>query len=109
MKRRDVLLGYSVSGGRITTLGRFEGEPIYAPYFWGAVMDGGGEELAFMDDGGGQYAALVEVTDKDRAEFPELRADTVNVLVIQSDVGFISATELDEEETLEVRREYADG
>lgn len=108
MKRADVLNGYSVSHGRICTPGRFEGEAIYAPYFWAMVMDGDGEELANMDDGGWQYASLVEVTDEDRAEFPELRADTVNILVIQSDVGFISATELDEEETVEVRREYAD-
>ena len=31
---------YENDGSRITAAGKFEGEPVFAPYFWGLALDG---------------------------------------------------------------------
>lgn len=38
---------YKNDGERITAPGKFEGEPVFAPYFWGLALEG----LADSDDG----------------------------------------------------------
>lgn len=42
------LEGYKHNGERIQSPGKFEGEPIFAPYFWDMAMEG----LADRDDQG---------------------------------------------------------
>lgn len=80
MKRKDVTDDYDVKDGRITSPGKFEGEAIYAPYFYNEYLNGGaedeGDRLAF------------DVTAEDRAEFPELKG--VKRVFLQEDGnGFI--------------------
>lgn len=55
------------ASGRITSPGKFEGEPLFAPVFWGIALDG------FADgDDGRTYTFRVPKSDPMRAEFPEL-------------------------------------
>lgn len=46
--------------------GKFEGEPIYSPYYYDLILDGGSDEV---NAGGGD---VLIVTDRDRVLFPEL-------------------------------------
>ncbi len=55
--------------GLICSPGKFEGEPLYAPYFYHIVMMGDGE---CGQDGDGNHYDDIEITDEDRAEFVEL-------------------------------------
>lgn len=54
-------------GRRIVTPGKFEGEPIFAPYFWECALDG----MADWDDG---KLYKFDITLKDREDWPELAA-----------------------------------
>jgi hypothetical protein len=91
--------------GTIASLGKFEGEMLYAPYFSDSASDGG-EVLASMEDGG-EFVALVAVEQEDRKLFPELDAETAFVGVIENDQGFVSVTELTEKRADQWRAEYA--
>lgn len=48
MTRGDIIATYNVDErGIIRSPGKFEGEQVFAPYFWEAYLDGGADE----DDG----------------------------------------------------------
>jgi hypothetical protein len=95
MTRQEILDAYTVSKyGHIQSPGKFEGEMLYAPYF----HEQDGEELSYMEDGCGEYVYLVDVTDEDRTEFPEL-GDARYVLVIESEHGFVSVARVADEES----------
>ena len=81
MTREEILAYYDVSRGIIRSPGKFEGEPIYVPYFWDAFLEG----FADRDDG---TVIGFDVTPEDKAEFPELkRRRTVNIM--ETDQGFV--------------------
>src|SRR5215211_4995867 len=44
MTRLDIESEYDVENGQITSPGKFEGEPVYTPYFWESYLNG------FFDD-----------------------------------------------------------
>lgn len=67
-------------GDLIEAPGKFEGEPLWAPYFW--------EQDADEDDGEGVYT--YHVTEKDRAIFPELKA-IKTVFLEEDDQGFVTS------------------
>lgn len=81
MTREEILKAYKVRKGTIRSLGQFEGERIYVPYFWSAFLDG----VADFDDG--QVVGFY-VTPEDKAEFPELKRRKT-VKLAQTDQGFI--------------------
>jgi len=90
MTRQEIIEAYTVNArGVIVSPGKFESEPVFAPYFYGAMLDGFADE----DIGG---VAVINVTADDRREFPELDADTVAVALEESDSGFVYCTELSE-------------
>lgn len=66
MTRSDILTHYKVEGGVIRSPGKFEGEPLYVPYFWDAFMNG-------MADSDHQGILGFDVTEEDKKEFPELK------------------------------------
>ena len=77
LTREDVLKDYDVdSSGMITSLGKFQGELLFAPYFYQRIMDVSSEPLGM--DAGGTTSDLVVVTAEDRREFPELNFSTTN-------------------------------
>jgi hypothetical protein len=68
--------------------GKFEGESIYSPYFYDAIMDGGiGEEFYFGE--GEPVYTLTELTEDDKAIFPELSGD-YGVCLWESEQGFFN-------------------
>lgn len=82
MTRDDVLADYRVQDGYIVSPGKFEGEPVYAPYFWSLALEGGAVEDDI--DGG----LRVEVAPEDMREFPEL-ANVRAVCLWECDCGFV--------------------
>ena len=86
MTRLDIESEYDVENGQITSPGKFEGEPVYTPYFWESYLNG-----FFDDDDDGVLSFNVD--DHDRREFPELSGvDTVQLY--QSDDGFVCSSTL---------------
>lgn len=89
MTRQDILNQYVVVNGIIKSPGKFEEEPIYAPYFWELSQDGGGEDFAEVDEEGNEFlqtSFIVEPGDVD--EFPELEG-IEEVLIWDDDQGFV--------------------
>lgn len=89
MTRQDILNEYTVNdGGIIQNPGKFESEMLYAPYFYDAMLNGMGDETL------ADNSELFELSDEDRAMFPELGSDTFLVLS-ESDSGFVSVNTTD--------------
>lgn len=105
MTRIEVMTLYYVSKhGMIQTRGKFEQEMLYAPHFHEHASYG--EELSTIEETGGTYVSLVEVSDEDRTEFPELGAAKY-VLVSENDQGFVGVETIDtEKQAEEIRAEY---
>lgn len=101
--RAAILAEYNVDeNSRITNPGKFEGEMLYAPYFYEVALHGVSEEL----DDDGEYVTLVAVGDSDRAAFPELGAARY-VLLIETDLGFVRVESIDTERHADrIREEY---
>lgn len=65
----------------ITDPGKFEGEALFAPHFWDLGLDGGADS-----DDGNEF--VFNLTDDDRAEFPDL--NEADILVMTEDEnGFV--------------------
>lgn len=80
--RKEIEKEYQVRDGLIVTPGKFEGQPIYVPYYYGAYLDG------FADFENGRGAIGFYVTAVDKEQFPELkRRRTVKLIVRES--GFV--------------------
>lgn len=96
MTRDDVLKAYDVdpSRGTIRSLGKFQSEPAYTPYFWEQFLDGMSDE-----DIDGHLFFIV--TDEDKAEFPEL-ADVYGIALHENNTGFVDSYRL------KTSAEYAD-
>lgn len=73
--------GYKIVNGRIANPGKFEGEPAYVVYFWDAFLNG------FADEDDGETLTF-DVTDDDRAKFPEL-AEIKTVYLWETEAGFV--------------------
>lgn len=68
MTRESILAEYNHLNGRITSPGKFEGEPVFAPYYWTLTMEG------FADSDNGQVASFrFKAGDKDFEKWPELK------------------------------------
>ena len=72
---------YTIKNGRITDLGKFEGEARYLPYFYAVYLDG------CADDDGDVIS--VPVTADDRLVFPELKRRK-RVRFVVEDNGFVT-------------------
>lgn len=78
---------YSTERGLICDPGKFEGEPIYVPYLWEIVLDGGGEPV---DDPDRPDATmdLIILSDDDKQCYPEL-SEFDTALLWADDNGFV--------------------
>ena len=72
MKRSEIEQSYKVVNGRIRSPGKFEGEPVWVPHFYDAILDGAASEEGGGSDTGVLAWSILRVTDEDKAEFPEL-------------------------------------
>jgi len=88
MTRQETLEAYNVNeSGVITSPGKFEGEPIFAPALWVAALEG------FSDrDDGRSFFFSIPKSDPMRKEFPEMNrwlGRKRSVRLFQNDQGFI--------------------
>ena len=59
MTRQDIENAYEVRDGIICSPGKFEGEAVYAPYFWEAYLNGGEDiDLCFRARAAGRVNAV---------------------------------------------------
>ena len=91
MNRQQIESEYDVQDGMIRSLGKFEAEPVYAPYFYDDMLNGCSEILDWPDE---TRTDLFEVDTDDRAMFPELSTETVAVALEESEQGFVHIEEL---------------
>lgn len=89
MTREEVLKYYKVVDGRITSPGKFEGEPIFAPHFWDIGIQG----CADSDDGR-VFTFRIKRDDPEHKEFPELKrwlGRKRTVRLFEDEQGFVYA------------------
>lgn len=92
MTREEIKAEFKTSeDGVILSPGKFEGEMVYAPHYYGRIIEGDGEEKELPD---GSYSTFFEVTDEERQEFPEL-GDIQVVECYQNDAGQFFCVEAD--------------
>lgn len=74
---------FTVYGGfdAIAEPGKFEGEPLFVPYFYRCGLDGHGD----YDENNNW---VFEITDDDRGLFPDL-ADSTQITIIETESGFV--------------------
>lgn len=73
----------------ICSPGKFEGEPVWAPYFYEAMLNGESDPVNGVD--------YFELTAEDKAEFPEL-ADSFGIALEESEQGFVHVDDMPEAE-----------
>jgi hypothetical protein len=82
MTREEIIAQYNVgSDGIIRSPGKFEGEMLYAPYFWDCYLNG------CADDDDGEVLTFIIGPD-DVAIFPEL-SDRKSLRLWECDQGFV--------------------
>lgn len=81
MTREEILKMYKVENGIIKSPGKFEGEMVYAPYFYDLIMEGDGE---IQEDG----SSFVDFIEEDYKEFPELVGNDI-AYINEDDNGFV--------------------
>lgn len=83
MNRQEILNEYNVSKeGVILSPGKFEGEMLYVPHYWGIFLEG----CADRDDG---KVLGFNISFEDRVQFPELGKRRRTVKLYQRDDGFV--------------------
>ena len=65
--------------------GKFEAEPVYAPYYWDLAMISGEDETECDGD---TLISVFNVSDEDRAIFPELN-DVKTIRLWEDGNGFV--------------------
>lgn len=85
--REQTLNDYNVSHGRITSPGKFEGEPIFAPYYWNMALEGFSD-----DDNGTVFAFKFKTGSDDFTLWPELKqwlGRSRTLRLSESEQGFV--------------------
>lgn len=97
MTREEILDKFTVNDqGVITSPGKFQGEMLYAPYFYDVMIDGNGEEVYEEETSDEECALLyteLAIGDEDRAQFPEISLATVAMRISESGNGFVQIEE----------------
>lgn len=88
MNRQEIEKEYKVEHGLITSPGKFENEPLYAPYYYDLLLNGNGEEELIDPDYSDETATSFDISPEDIEQFPELLGYSELILFI-SDVGFV--------------------
>ena len=81
MNRKDIEAKYRIENGIIKTLGKFEGEMLYVPYFWDEYLNG----MADRDDG---KTIGFNLTKEEKTMFPELKGRRT-IKLYKRDSGFV--------------------
>ncbi len=85
MNRAEILRDYSVDEhGIIRSPGKFEGEMLYVPFLWDAVLNGWGEFVG----GWVENTERIHISPDAVLEFPELDG-TLSVVLWETEQGFV--------------------
>lgn len=93
--RAEIESEFDVRDGVIKDPGKFEGEPVYAPYFYDLWLESGADEDMYGLDG--VEHSIFFVSDEDRAQFPELK-DVEAIHVWEGETGFFNTEAVTREE-----------
>lgn len=97
MTRAEIESEFDVRDGVIKDPGKFEGEPVYAPYFYVLGMDSGADEDVYGADD--TIHSVFFITDEDREQFPELKEEEIEALhVWEGETGFFNTEAVTREE-----------
>lgn len=77
--------------GRIKSPGKFEGQKVYAPYYWELTLEGGSDEL--VTDKFNRIHYIFNLDSSDVEMWPEL-SKAKQLRVHESDLGFVSCIEI---------------
>ena len=84
-EKLEVVLDYYENvAGIITSPGKFEGEPVYVPFFWEYMMDGGEDEFYEYN---GHTISVFKINSIDTKFFPGL-SEYSEVHIWEDDLGF---------------------
>lgn len=81
MTREEIELDYDIEDGIIRSPGKFEGEPIYVPYFWQLGLEG------FADDDDGDEFVF-DLGPEELQMWPEL-GDGRRLTLSEDSSGFV--------------------
>lgn len=97
MTRAEIESEFDIQDGIIKDPGKFEGEPVYAPYFYVLGMDSGADEDVYGADD--TIHSVFFITDEDREQFPELKEEEIEALhVWEGETGFFNTEAVTREE-----------
>lgn len=86
--RAQIMRDYKVRRGVIQSPGKMEGEPLYSPFLYGLVMDGGADETIYLDDD--STVDVFKLSPNETSQFPEL-GGAEYVLCSEDNSGFFYA------------------
>lgn len=96
MTRTQIEQAYDVdANGIIRSLGKFEGEMLYAPYFYEEWLNGGADDV--------NNVSYFEIEAEDRLEFPEL-IGVYGVCFEESEQGFVYCHAFDTQKEFDADR-----
>lgn len=70
--------------GRITSPGKFEGEPVYTTEFWNRALEGEGERTARVPE-----TTQFVIEKEDEVKYPEWLAEGDRLYIWEDDNGFV--------------------
>lgn len=89
MTRGEVEAAYTVRNGIVSSPGKFEGEPAWAPYYWALVMDGcADDEESGTEPGDDLLVSVFHPDSSDVETWPEL-AGVTEIRLWEDDHGFV--------------------
>jgi len=84
---RSEFAGHVSEQGIIRSPGKFEGQPIYVPYYWSLTLEGCADRNS--GPGGEVGVAGFDVTSKDRELFPEIPRNRRTIWLEEDEQGFV--------------------
>ena len=81
-------IDYKLHNGIIAEPGKFEGDPLYVPYFWDMALQGLADDDYF--DEGDVLISVFQITEKYAATFPELESEIGMLIEVwENEQGFV--------------------
>ena len=108
LSREDIERDYTIDELHIIrSLGKFEGEPFWVPYFWERWLEGCSDDEFPLADSG---ISVFYINTDDTDQFPELKGRLFDVLLLwENDQGFAYSQIMTEEEWEEKMEQLNDG
>lgn len=91
------------SDNLIANPGKFQGEPIWAPYFYQYALGGLYDDFLRPD---GSTETIIELVDSDLDRFPDIPKTSTHMSLIEKEDGFVLSEYLNAQEYDERIRDY---